>query len=233
MRDVPPYLEDVYWWAYVRPWAVRLLDRPWLINLYLYGWYRKLKEATLEEFGASIPGRTLQVSCCYGELTPSLAARIMQSGGKLDVIDILPIQLGNLRRKLPEGSPVTMHTMDAASLDFPPHTFDRVLLFFLLHEEPQEYREATLREALRVLKPGGTAIIVDYGVPSAWHPLRYVLLPFLGWLEPTASDLWKRELRNVLPREMAGRRWMRTPYFGGLYQMLVCRDDTPYNPTTR
>lgn len=219
--DVPPYLEEIYWWAYIRPWAVRLLDRPWLINLYLYGWYRKLKNASLKEFGQTLSGRTLQVSCCYGELTPTLTERIARSGGTLDVVDILPIQLENLRRKLPQGAPVRLLNMNAAALDLPSAHYDQVLLFFLLHEQPQGYRKATLREALRVLKPEGTIIIVDYGVPGVWHPLRYLLLPFLGWLEPTARDMWRRELVDILSIEMAGRSWRKTPYFGGLYQVLV------------
>ena len=221
--SVPSYLEEVYWWAYVRPSAVRFLDRQWLINTYLYGWYGQLKDATLEAFGHTLPGRTLQVSCCYGNLTPELVKRVAQSGGTLDVVDILPIQLENLRRKLPHGAPVRLLTMNAASLDLPSAHYDRVLLFFLLHEEPQECRAATLREALRVLKPEGVVVIVDYGVPTPWHPLRYVLLPFLRWLEPTARDFWKSELAEIVPAEMSRRQWTKTPYFGGLYQVLVSR----------
>ena len=218
---IPAYLETNYWWAYVRPRAVRLLDRPWLINLYLFGKYRTLRDEVLREFGLTIPGRTLQISCCYGELTPRLFERVKRGGGTLDVIDVLPVQLENLGRKLPRGVSATLHQMDAAALDFPDASFDQVLLFFLLHEEPQEYREKTMREALRVLKPCGKIIVADYGAPHARHPLRYLLLPFLGWLEPTAHELWNREFVELLPNEMCGRAWRKTSYFGGLYQMLV------------
>ncbi|QQG37921.1 MAG: class I SAM-dependent methyltransferase [Candidatus Kaiserbacteria bacterium] len=221
--DTPHYLEEVYWWAYVRPLAVRFWDRPWLINLILFGKYGTLRDRVLEEFGPVISGKTLQISCCYGELTPRLSARVQKGGGSLDVIDILPIQLENVKRKLSRDAAVQTFRMDAASLDFPTASYDQVLVFFLLHEEPQEYREKTMREALRILKPGGKIVIADYGVPRAWHPLRYILLPFLGFLEPTAWDLWRQELKDVLPHEMAGRSWRKTSYFGGLYQMLVSR----------
>ena len=218
---IPAYLETNYWWAYVRPRAVRLLDRPWLINLYLFGKYRTLRDEVLREFGPAIPGRTLQISCCYGELTPRLIQRVRRGGGTLDVIDVLPVQLVNLGRKLQQGISATLHQMDAAALDFPDASFDQVLLFFLLHEEPQEYREKTIREALRVLKPGGKIVIADYGAPSAWHPLRYLLLPLLGLIEPTAREMWSRELAAILPNEMHGRTWRKVSYLGGLYQMLV------------
>ena len=142
---IPAYLEDTYWWAYVRPTAVRFLDRPWLINLYLFGKYRRLRDEVLKEFGCAISGKTLQISCCYGELTPRLLECVIRGGGTLDVIDVLPIQLENLNSKLPRKTLATLHRMDAASLAFPDAAFGQVLLFFLLHEEPPEYLEKTNR----------------------------------------------------------------------------------------
>jgi ubiquinone/menaquinone biosynthesis C-methylase UbiE len=218
---VPKYLDKYYWWAYVHPKAVWFWERQWLINLVLLGNYRKLGAAALEELGDNLPGRTLQISCCYGNLTPRLADRVTASGGSLDVIDVLPVQLDNLRRKLKPGAPVRLQEMNSTALEFPDAQYDRVLLFFLLHELPQEVRESTVREALRVVKPGGTVLIVDYAQPAKWHPMRYLLLPFLAWLEPFAVDLWYSELNDVLPQQMAGRSWRKTGYYGGLYQRLV------------
>jgi len=218
---IPVYLKKHYWWAYVRPWAVRFWDRPWLINLILFGKYTTLRDQVLREFGHSISGKTLQMSCCYGELTPRLFEHVKKGGGALDIVDVLPVQLENVKRKLPHDAAARILPMDAASLNFSDASYDQVLLFFLLHEEPQEYRERTMREALRVLKPGGKIIIADYGAPSRFHPLRYLLLPLLGFIEPTARDLWNRELTDLLKDEMAGRSWRKTSYFGGLYQMLV------------
>ena len=220
-RSVPQYLSKYYWWAYVHPKAVRFWERQWLINLVLLGNYRKLGAAALDELGENLPGRTLQVSCCYGDLTPRLADKVAASGGSLDVIDILPVQLDNLRKKLRPGAPVRIQQMDSTALEFSDARYDRVVLFFLLHEQPRDVRERTVREALRVVKPGGTVLIVDYAQPAKWHPMRYLLLPFLALLEPFAVDLWYSELDQVLPDQMAGRTWRKTPYYGGLYQKLV------------
>lgn len=217
---VPSYLEERYWWAYLRPSAVRFWDRPWLANLILFGKYGTLRDAVLEGLGSVLPGKTLQISCCYGELTPRLFERVKKGSGTLEVIDVAPVQLDNVRRKLPRDPSIRLLRMDAASLDFPDASCDRVVVFFLLHEQPQEYREKTMREALRVLKPDGTIVIADYGVPARLHPLRFLLLPFLGMIEPTARALWTRELSEILPREMAGRTWRTKHYFGGLYQVL-------------
>ena len=216
---IPDYIEITYWWAYVRPWAVRLLDRTWLVNLYLFSWYRRLVDMTLQEF-ETLQGSFLQISCCYGDLTLRLYERISKDGGSLDVVDILPIQLENLKHKLPFGVPVGLYHMDAAGLTFSDASYDNVLLFFLLHEEPQEYRVKTLREALRVLKPSGRIILVDYGVPHRSHPVR-LLMPLLNWLEPTARELRRQPLTNVLPNEMANHSWRTLSLFGGLYQIII------------
>jgi hypothetical protein len=55
------YLRAHYWWAYTHQVAVRVFERPWLINLILCGNYAR--NAVLAKFGVSLPGRTLQVAC--------------------------------------------------------------------------------------------------------------------------------------------------------------------------
>jgi len=218
---VPDYVEKYYWWAYARPWARAFFDRQWIINLILYGNYKRLQESALAEFEGDLSGRTIQVSCCYGSLTPTLAKRVLRDSGELDVVDVLEGQLENVKRKTGENAALRLAQMNAIALDFPDHSFDNVLLFFLLHEMPQEYRERTMAEALRVLKPGGKLAIVDFGVPEKWHPFRYLWLPLLGILEPFAIPMWRMELKELLPREMGNRTWRKESYFGGLFQKLV------------
>jgi ubiquinone/menaquinone biosynthesis C-methylase UbiE len=51
-------------------------------------------------------------------------------------------------------------------LSVPDASYDRALVFFLLHEQPSHCREKTLSEVLRVVKPGGKILIVDYVMPA-------------------------------------------------------------------
>ena len=95
---VPDYLSAHYWWAYMHPKAVKLFERQWLINLILWGNYKRLRDAALMELGESLSGTTLQVACVYGDLTNCLSRRAMTGGGSIDIVDVLPIQLENLRR---------------------------------------------------------------------------------------------------------------------------------------
>jgi ubiquinone/menaquinone biosynthesis C-methylase UbiE len=218
---VPHYLNTHYWWAYVHPRAVQFFERQWLTNLILWGNYDRLRDAALGELGERLPGRTLQVACVYGDLTCRLNERVAAGGGTLDVIDVLPVQLDNLRRKLPADAPAQLLRMDSARLEAPDGRYDRAVMFFLLHEQPREDRERTLSEVLRVVRPGGTIVIVDYAQPRWWHPLRYLWSPLLATLEPFALDLWRREIADWLPAGRTVRNLRRQAFFGGLYQKLV------------
>jgi ubiquinone/menaquinone biosynthesis C-methylase UbiE len=144
-------------------------------------------------------------------------------GGSLEIVDILPIQLENLAGKLGQDAPVKLHCMDSAALGFADASFDRALLFFLLHEQPQAVREKTLAEALRVVRPGGTLTIVDYAPPSRLNPLRYFWKPVLDRLEPFARDLFSEEVAVWLPKDGSFVQVSKQRFFGGMYQMLTLK----------
>jgi len=219
---IPDYLEKFYWWAYLRPGAVRLFEREWLVNLILWGNFRRLRDLALAELGEPIERRVLQAACVYGDFTQKIAGRLGDKGS-LDVIDVAPIQLDNLRAKLPADSPVRLHRQDASQLHFPDSSFDSVVLFFLLHEQPEAVRRATLAEALRVTRSGGSIVIVDYHNPYRSNPLRYVMSPILRLLEPFATDLWRKEIAAHLPDSPSPSVMVKETYFGGLYQKVVLR----------
>ncbi|MFA5040949.1 MAG: rhodoquinone biosynthesis methyltransferase RquA [Bdellovibrionales bacterium] len=221
---VPDYVEKPYWWAYVRPWAIKFWEREWLINLILWFHYKKLRDAALAAFGNKLPGSTLQLSCAYGALTPRMYEKIAASGGNLDVCDVVRAQLQNLNRKLPKPNRVRLLNMDATALYLPNATYDRVLMFFLPHELPREFREKAFDEAFRVVKPGGTILTVEFSQPKWWHPLRYIYLPFLAFLEPFAPDIWKHDdVTAWLPKRFADRIVSRQKIFGDYYQVLMFR----------
>lgn len=219
---IPEYLRATYWWAYIHPRAVHIFERQWLVNLILWGNYTRLCNAVLHSYGEVLQGSTLQIACAYGNLTPRLAKNL-GTDGTLAVIDVLPIQLSNLAHKLPAASPVKLHCMDSNALIFPDHSFDRALLFFLLHEQPEAVRKKTLAEAVRVLCPGGTLTIVDYAAPGRFNPLRYLMAPILSLLEPYARDLWREEITSWLPENVNLSLVRKQRFFGGMYQMLTLK----------
>lgn len=219
---VPDYLEETYWWAYVRPWAVRFFEREWLVNLILWGNYEPLMQAALRALEGRLSGKTLQISCAYGNLSPRIMERAEKAGGQFEVLDVLAVQLDNLRRKIGTGKMPRMMQMDSTHLYLPDAHYDQTLLFFLMHEQPRDVREKSLAEAWRVLKPGGRLVIVDFARPKWWHPVRYLWLPILGILEPFAPDLWgARRLVEWLPESLASRVIERQTVYGSLFQVLI------------
>jgi ubiquinone/menaquinone biosynthesis C-methylase UbiE len=218
---IPAYLEETYWWAYVRPQAIAFWDRQWLVNLILFGNFERLRDAALSEFEAGGSASTLQITCVYGDISVKLAERVAPRGS-LDIVDVIPAQLKNVRRKLGAFSRVRTLRRDATQLKFPDGSYDQALLFFLLHEVPVSVREKTLREALRVVKPGGKLVIVDYHRPSIWHPLRLFLKLILKLLEPFALDLWRNDISTWMPVGLA-KDYTKKTMFGGMYQKIVVR----------
>jgi len=142
-QAIPSYLQETYWWAYVHPNAVSFFERQWLVNLILWGNFARLRDAALAELGGEVRGRTLQVACVYGNFTEHLARRVAP-GGSLAIVDVLPIQLRNLRQKLPLSAPVSLHRYDSTALGFEDASYDQAILFFLLHEQPAAARVAAM-----------------------------------------------------------------------------------------
>ncbi len=217
---LPDYLQQTYWWAYIHPASVRVFERQWLVNLILWGNFARLRDLALDEIGASIQGDVLQVACVYGNFTERLAQRL-EPDGRLDVVDVAPVQLKNLKKKLNGIPRIRLHHQDSTNLGFADASYDRVVLFFLLHEQPETARVQTIAQALRVVKPGGKVVIVDYHRPSRFNPFRYIMVPILKTLEPFAMDLWRKDIVKWLPDRAHSATVEKRTYFGGLYQKVV------------
>jgi ubiquinone/menaquinone biosynthesis C-methylase UbiE len=219
--SVPEYLEKTYWWAYLHPRAVHFFERQWIINAILWGNYGRLRDAVLSEMGDSISGRILQVACAYGDFSTKLIKRLTPHS-RLDVIDVAPVQLDNLNKKINPPQPTVFLThQDSTDLSFEDGSFDTVVLFFLLHEQPADIRAKTLREAIRVTKSGGKIIFMDYHKPTIFSPFRYIMVPILSTLEPFAMDLWRKEIIDWVPKPFTPASLEKKTYFGGLYQKVV------------
>lgn len=217
---IPEYLQETYWWAYLHPNAVRIFERQWLVNLILWGNFARLRDAALQEMGEVIDGKVLQVACVYGDFTEHLVSRLSPQAS-LDVIDVAPIQIRNLQTKLKSARQVAVLRQDSTDMHFEDASHDAVVVFFLLHEQPADARRKTISEALRVTRPGGKVVFVDYHRPVSSNPFRYVMVPILRTLEPFALDMWRGEITDWLPQGLQPSKVEKETYFGGLYQKVV------------
>ena len=108
-------------------------QRDWLIDLILFGNYRKLGDAALAAFGGDLSGKMLKISCCYApfdtaaDRTESLPSAVRSTSWTSCR------RISRLSNpQLAEDAPVTLHLMDSCRLDFDDGAFDRTLLFFLV-----------------------------------------------------------------------------------------------------
>jgi len=218
---IPEYLQDTYWWAYLHPKSFYFFEREWVVNLILWGNMKKLTNAVLQDLDPRPDSRVLQVACVYGDFSNRLAGHLKQSQCTLDLVDVAPIQLKNAKEKLSGQNNVSFHHLDSSCLSFPNGSHDETVVFFLLHEQPEDVRRKTIEEAIRVTHPGGKIIFVDYHGPKRSNPMRYVMKPILSWLEPFAMDLWREELSAFMPESIKPEQISSEFYFGGLYQKIV------------
>jgi ubiquinone/menaquinone biosynthesis C-methylase UbiE len=219
--QIPEYLQDTYWWAYLHPKSFYFFEREWVVNLILWGNMRKLTDAVLDEMNVGPHSRALQVACVYGDFSNKLARHLGTTGSRLELVDVADIQLKNAKQKLAENQNVGFHHQDSTSLSFPAESFEQTVVFFLLHEQPEDARRKTVEEAIRVTRPGGKVIFVDYHGPKKSNPMRYVMKPILSWLEPFAMDLWREELPTFMPDGIKTEQLQSEFFFGGLYQKIV------------
>lgn len=213
--DIPDYLRDTYHWAYLSRVGRAVFDRPAMVSAILWGNAGRLMGDAAAEFAAG--SRVLQTACVYGDFSLQLAERVGPQG-RLDVIDVAPIQVANCRRKLAAYPQVRLRVADTAAHEG--KGYDGVCCFFLLHEVPEDYKHRIVDRVLGSLRPGGKAVFVDYHEPRRWHPLRGIMSLVFRWLEPYARALWRQEIASYATR--AGDfTWTKRTYFGGLYQKTV------------
>jgi SAM-dependent methyltransferase len=212
---IPAYLREVYGWAYLNPTNAGLLDRDAVVSAILLGNNGRLRRALLDEIE---PGqRVLHVAHVYGRLIPELAARVGRSG-RLDVIDLVPLQVALCRRKLQAFPQAQVRIADACRPG--DGIYDAVTCFFLLHEIPDERKRAVVDALLARIVPGGRVVFVDYHKPARWHPLRGLMRSLMTRLEPFAESLWHHDITEFA-NAPADYRWEKQTLFGGLYQKTV------------
>ncbi len=140
------------------------------------GLHRIWKQMTVEWSGAK-PGDTcLDVCCGSGDLAQLLAERV-GSSGKVFGVDFSAAQLMIAQKRLQSrypALPITWIEGDALNLPFPDNQFDAATMGYGLRNVTDIPH--SLKELYRVLKPGGTAAILDFN-----HPTNPLVQSFQRW----------------------------------------------------
>lgn len=137
--------------------------------------------------------------------------QFVRAGARATGIDLTQASIDNVGQRLAlEGrAAVELRRADSESLPFPDASFDKVYSWGVLHHTPRT--DVAIREAIRVLRPGGTFCIMLYHRHSwvvyghwvkfallrgrPWHGLRHVVRHHVESIGTKAYS--RRELRDL------------------------------------
>lgn len=147
------------------------------------GLHRIWKRFAIDVSGVKPGDKVLDIAGGTGDLS-ALFLKQVGPGGEVWLTDINNSMLSIGRdRLIDEGTPAPAAQCDAEKLPFPDNYFNCVSVAFGLRN--MTHKAAALKEMLRVIKPGGTVIVLEFS--KVWEPLRpaydaysFRILPFMG-----------------------------------------------------
>ncbi len=133
------------------------------------------KEALLRQASIHDGHRVLDLGCGTGTL--AVLVKHAHRGAEVFGLDADAEALNLARMKLAAaGIEVQLDQGLASALPYAGESFDRVLSSLFFHHLPSALKLETMREVLRVLRPGGVFYIADWGRPT--NPV--MRLAFIG-----------------------------------------------------
>ena len=151
------------------------------------------RKKAIKEIVDGTQQQILDVACGTGDSTIAIA-KAMEPGGRVTGIDISAGMMEPLMRKAAhEGvhDRIKLLQADALQMPFEANSFHRVTCAFGIRNF--EDRKKGLAEFLRVLKPGGRAVILELGIPDK---------PFIK----TLYDIYFRHILPLIGGLISGNR---------------------------
>lgn len=170
-------------------------DRYNLMNdLMSAGLHRLWKRFAIEVSGVKPGDKVLDIAGGTGDLSALFLQKVGDSG-EVWLTDINNSMLSIGRdRLIDEGNPTPVAQCDAEKLPYPDNYFHCVCVAFGLRN--MTHKDAALKEMLRVIKPGGTVIVLEFSkVVKPLQPLydaySFKLLPLMGKLVTNDAESYR------------------------------------------
>lgn len=164
------------------------------------GMHRLWKRFAVETSGVRKGDRVLDIAGGTADLS-ALFLEQVGSNGQVWLTDINNAMLTIGRdRLLDEGTAVSVAQCDAEKLPFPSNYFDCVSVAFGLRN--MTHKDMALKEMLRVLRPGGRVIVLEFS--KVWKPLQsfydlysFKVLPAMGGLIARDPDSYRYLVESI------------------------------------
>ena len=178
------------------------------------GLHRIWKRFAIDVSGVKTGDKVLDIAGGTGDLS-SLFLKQVGKSGEVWLTDINNSMLSIGRdRLIDEGTPTPAVQCDAEELPFPDNYFNCVSVAFGLRN--MTHKEIALKEMLRVIKPGGTVIVLEFS--KAWEPIRpiydaysFKVLPVMGKIIANDDESYRylAESIRVHPSQEALKEMMQ------------------------
>jgi len=161
------------------------------------GIHRVWKFFTIEKSGVRAGHHVLDIAGGTGDLTASFS-KIVGESGRVVLADINESMLRVGRDKLIDrgtSNNVEYVQADAQYLPFPDNSFDCITIAFGLRNVTD--KDLALRSMLRVLKPGGRLLVLEFSKPTSpalekiYDTYSFSILPKMGELVAGDSESYK------------------------------------------
>lgn len=176
----------------ILPAAGRLLplaiyDRGLALTMREHAWRPLLARAVAD----AVPpdGAVVEVGAGTGSLT-ALLLRTLPSTVAITALDPDPAALAIARGKALDAA-VDLREARAESLPLPDASQDAVVMALMLHHLTPDAKLAALREAHRVLRPGGSLCVADFGRPQ--DPLMSLAFAAIELIDGRATTTSHRD----------------------------------------
>ncbi|PTN13230.1 bifunctional demethylmenaquinone methyltransferase/2-methoxy-6-polyprenyl-1,4-benzoquinol methylase UbiE [Nitrosomonas aestuarii] len=182
-------------------------------DLMSVGLHRLWKRFAIDVSGVKTGDKVLDIAGGTGDLSALFLKQVSKTGEVwLSDINNSMLSIGR-DRLIDEGTPAPVAQCDAEKLPFPDNYFNCVSVAFGLRN--MTHKDTALKEMLRVIKPGGTVIVLEFS--KVWEPLRpmydaysFKLLPVMGKMIANDSESYRylAESIRVHPSQEALKEMM-------------------------
>jgi ubiquinone/menaquinone biosynthesis C-methylase UbiE len=203
---------------------IKMVDFQPIISAILLFQYHRLVTRIVEGLTASKLQRksVLITSCAFGNVIPRVVEASMQAGAaRVLIADVVQNELTHAQSKLGQyGNKVEYVESNATAMKQHDGVCDANILFFLLHELPHPMKIQALKEAGRLLVPGGKLYLAEFHKPRLWV-LKVLSWTYFKVFEPLGLALWDTHDPLNCLQDMGGWKCERTTYFFGNFQVIT------------